>query len=320
MRVLVTGAAGHLGSALLPVLLSETRIASVIAFDLVAPRLRHPKLRILIGDVLGPALAQAFEGVDAVIHLAFVVPSAERGPQRKDRALIRAINLGGTRRVAARAAAAGVSRLIYTSSVAVYGAWPDNPLLIDEDRPLRPNPGFSYGEDKAAVEDWLDGFTASGPSLAVTRLRLAAIVGPNALPLVNALARSRIYPSVPDPQPAVQCLWEGDAVAAILAAFEGSAGVYNIAAPGARPYRDLVRLDSRLAVGLPFSPMERLHGLVSHFSSRWGDKGWLAGLKYPLVVTTARAESALDWRARLSVEECVRHMRRGRRAQDRSSP
>jgi UDP-glucose 4-epimerase len=310
MRVLVTGAAGHLGSALLPPLLADSRIESVIAFDRVGLRARHPKLAVVTGDIMGDALAPALERIDAVIHLAFVVLSASLGPRHRDREMRRAINVEGTRRVVESAAAAGVSRLIYTSSAAVYGAWPDNPPLIGEDVPLRAMAGFAYSEDKVAVERWLDGFAPAHPEIAVTRLRLHAIVGPNAWPLTNALARARIYPS--DVHAPVQCLWEDDAAAAILAALNGPPGTYNIAAPGARPFGELARLDGRFAVGLPYRLMDRAQALGARVSGRWGDPGWLAGLKYPIVVSTARAESDLHWRARRSVEECVRAMRQGR--------
>jgi UDP-glucose 4-epimerase len=307
-RVLVTGAAGHLGRVLLPRLLSDPRIARVTAFDRTAPAIRHAKLDVAIGDIVDADLALLLDGAEAVVHLAFVVLAASLGSRRRDRALMRRINVEGTRRLVTQARAAGVRRFVYTSSVAVYGAWPDNPPLIDECQPRRPNPGFAYAEDKAEVEDWLDGFAAG--DLAMTRLRLHAIVGPNALPLINTLARSRVYLRVPDPQPAVQCVWEEDAARAILAALDGCPGIYNIAAPDAVSHRELVCSAGRLGWGVPFGAAERLHRLVWPLTGAWGDPGWLAGLKYPLAVSTARAAAGLGWRARHSVRDCVQAMRR----------
>ena len=310
MRVLVTGAAGHLATVLLPAFLDDPGIRSVIAFDRVPLRMAHPKLSVVTGDILDETLVPALDGIDAVIHLAFVVMSASLGLQANDRALRRAINVEGTRRVVTLAAAAGVGRLVYSGSAAVYGAWPDNPPLIGEDHPLRPMPGFAYSEDKVAVERWLDEFAPAHPEIAITRLRLHAIVGPKSWPLTNALARARVYPS--DANAAVQCLWEDDAASAIRAALNGPAGIYNIAAPEARPFRDLARLDGRLALGMPYRLLERAQWFATRISTRWGDPGWFPGLKCPIVVSTARAEAALHWRARYSVEECVRTVRRGR--------
>ena len=310
-RVLVTGAAGHLGTVLLPHLLGDPRIARVVAFDRVAPGLRHEKLEIVVGDIAGPRLAPALAGADAVIHLAFVVLGRRAG---RDRALMRRINVEGTARVVALARGAGAGRLVHASSVAVYGAWPDNPPLIDEDQPRRPTPGFAYAEDKAAVEDWLDQFAAAERGFAVTRLRLHAIVGPHALPLVNALARSRLYPRAEGPAPAVQCLWEEDAASAVLAALRGPPGIYNIAAPGPVRCRDLVCAGGRFAVGIPFGHAERLHRLLWQATGACGDPGWLAGLRHPLTVSNARAAASLGWRARFSVSDCVRAVRQGARS------
>ena len=311
-RVLVTGAAGHLGRVLLPLLLADRRVAAVVAFDRVAPNLRHPKLEIVVGDILGPALASALEGADAVVHLAFVVLTGSLGRQHRDRARARAINVEGTCRVVALAQRAGARRLVYTSSVAVYGAWPDNPPLIDESWPRRPVTGFAYGEDKAEIENWLDRFESEPGGLALTRLRLHAVVGPNALPLINAIARSRLYLRLPEPQPPVQCLWEEDAACAILAALHGPPGVYNISAPDPVPFRDLVRVGGRLCVGVPVAGAEALHRLACRFTGAWGDPGWVAGLRYPLAVSTVRAAAVLGWRARLSVLDCVQTMRQTR--------
>jgi UDP-glucose 4-epimerase len=314
-RVLVTGAAGHLGTALLPRLLADPDIARIIAFDRAPPATRHEKLEIVVGDIMGSRLALALEGVDAVVHLAFIVLAQSLGGRRQDRALMRRVNVEGTRRVVALARQAGARRLIYASSVAVYGAWPDNPPLIDEDQPRRPMPGFAYGEDKAAVEDWLDCFEAEGSGLAVTRLRLHAIVGPNALPLVNRLARSRLYLRLAEPQPRVQCLWEEDAASAIIAALKGPAGIYNIAAPKPVRYRDLVGADGRFGLGVPFASAERLHRLISRWTGAWGELGWLAGFRYPLAVSAERAAAALGWKARFSVSDCVRALRQRPHAQ-----
>jgi UDP-glucose 4-epimerase len=308
-RVLVTGAAGHLGRVFLPRLLADPRVTGVVAFDRTAPTISHPKLEVVLADIIGPSLAPLLKGADAVVHLAFVVLAASLGSQRRNRALMRTINVEGTRQVVTQAHDAGVRRLVYTSSVAVYGARPDNPPLIDENQPRRPTPGFAYAEDKAEVEDWLDRFEVKQGDLAITRLRLHAVVGPHALPLVNTLARSRFYVRVPDPQPWVQCVWEQDAASAILAALHGRPGVYNIAAPDPVSYRELVCADGRISFGVPFAVAERMHRLVWPLTGAWGDPGWLAGLKYPLAVSTARAATELGWRASYSVGDCVRAMR-----------
>lgn len=311
MRVLLTGAAGHLGRVLLPRLLAAPGITGVTGLDLRAVSLCHPRLRVIAGDLLGPALPQALEGADAVIHLAFVVLPSSLGRRWREPALARRINRAGATRLALASAQAGVARLIVASSVAVYGAGPDLPALIPESWPRRPLPGFAYAEDKAAVETWLEGFAPTTATLAITRLRLAAIVGPQAQPLVNAIARSRILPRAP--QARLQCLHEEDAAAAFLAALAGPPGIYNIAAPGALPWHDFAHGDGRLRLALPLPWLDRAQRALARLTPRVGDAGWLRGAGHPPVADPAHAEALLGWRAERSVSQCLALLRGHRR-------
>ena len=67
--------------------------------------------------------------------------------------------------------------LVVVSSAMVYGAWPNNPVPLTEDAPMRPNPGFDYATAKAETErlalEWRDG--TPGARLAV--LRPATVLG-----------------------------------------------------------------------------------------------------------------------------------------------
>lgn len=306
MRVLVTGVRGHLAQALLPRLLEWPGIEEVVGLDWQAVTYPHPRFRFVRADIRDPGLPEHLAGVDAVIHLAFVVLSSALGRRRKERNLMRSINLEGSRNLFNAARQAGVPHVVYTSSVAVYGAWPENPVPLTEEAQRRPMPGFGYSEDKAAVEFWLDAFEREARPPAVTRLRLHAVVGPNAQPLLNRLARSRFYIRTPGEPPPVQCLWEDDAVDAILSALRSRApGAFNIGAGDPRPWPELAGRHHRLTVGLPYRPTRLAHRLLWRVTPALGDPGWLAGMRYPLVVDCTRAGGALHWRPNYSVANCV---------------
>src|SRR5581483_10698292 len=61
-------------------------------------------------------------------------------------------------------------RVVVVSSARVYGAWPDNPVPIAEDRPLRPNPGCARAaqcaEGERVAQEWQE---ATGIDVAVLR-------------------------------------------------------------------------------------------------------------------------------------------------------
>ena len=85
---------------------------------------------------------------DVVVHLAFMIMGgAEREPARST-STARATS-------SRRAPRAGVSRLVYTSSVAAYGFHPDNPQPLTEDVPARGTAEHYYSAQKAEVEQLL---------------------------------------------------------------------------------------------------------------------------------------------------------------------
>ncbi|HKJ71616.1 MAG TPA: NAD-dependent epimerase/dehydratase family protein [Gammaproteobacteria bacterium] len=306
MRVLVTGVGGHLAQALLPRLLEWPGIDEVVGLDWRPVTYPHPRFRFVRADIRDADLADHLTDVDAVVHMAFVVLGSALGRRRKERSLMRSINLEGSRNLFNAARRAGVRHVVYTSSVAVYGAWPENPVPLDEDDQRRPMPGFGYSEDKAAVEFWLDAFEREPGPPSIARLRLHAVVGPNAQPLLNRLARTRFTIRTPGEPPPVQCLWEEDAVDAILSALHSrAAGAYNIAASGPRPWPELAGRHHRFTVGIPYRAAETAHRLLWRVTPAFGDPGWLAGMRYPLVVDCGRAARALHWRANYSVANCV---------------
>ena len=135
----------------MPLLQAEARVGRIVG---IARRPFDPaahgwtKMIYREGDVRDPdALAAAFAGADVVVHLAFMITG------RAPRATIRAINVEGTLNTFRAAAAAGVTRFVYASSVAAYGFGRDNPVGMTEDWPTRPAAHLFYAREKAEIED-----------------------------------------------------------------------------------------------------------------------------------------------------------------------
>ena len=172
MNVVVTGGSGFVGLALVRRLLADgvggravTALTSIdMRFDGAAT---DPRLRRLQGSVADTGLLeQAFaQPVDVLFHLA----SVPGGAAEQDFALGLSVNLQATmalleccRAQAQRQGQGGTPVLVYSSSIAVYGA--PLPAHIDDDTPMRPH--LSYGAHKLACEvliqdysrrGWLDG-------------------------------------------------------------------------------------------------------------------------------------------------------------------
>lgn len=186
-RVLVTGITGNVGRRLLEKLDAEGTVEQVVGVDV--REFTHPskKLRYHRLDVREQSIADVFREnqVDTLVHLAFImVPIHDRKKQRD-------VNINGSRNVLRAAAESGVRKIVYASSASTYGAHPDNPPLLTEDHPLRPNPKLQYAVEKVEVENELLDLCRKRPGLVGTSLRLGTIMGPSVRNIMaNSLRRS----------------------------------------------------------------------------------------------------------------------------------
>ncbi len=111
----VTGASGFVGANLVRTLLDAGwRVRALVRGD--APSLAGLDVELVRGDLFLPTLADAMRGCDGVFHVA-----ARYSLWRRDRDAVFRTNVDGTRNVLAAARAAGVPRVVYTSSVAAIG-------------------------------------------------------------------------------------------------------------------------------------------------------------------------------------------------------
>ena len=158
MKVLVIGGSGFIGTRLLAVLLDRGH--DVTNLDrVVSPA--YPALTT-VGDVCSTETVQlAATGKDAIVNLA-----AEHRDDVQPLSRYTEVNVHGAAVVTASAIAAGVDRIVFTSSVAVYGLDKVNP-----DESWEPEPFNEYGRTKLAAESifttWAEGDAAR--SLAIIR-------------------------------------------------------------------------------------------------------------------------------------------------------
>jgi len=154
MRIVVTGALGHIGSQLIRELplalpgaeilmlddLSTQRYCSL--FDL-PPEGRY---RFLEADVLTANLSSIFSGADVVVHLA-AITNATASFEIKDK--VEEVNFAGTERVARACLEAGCA-LIFPSTTSVYGTQAE---IVDENCPITDlKPQSPYAESKLKAE------------------------------------------------------------------------------------------------------------------------------------------------------------------------
>ena len=181
MRVLITGGAGFLGSALARRLVAEGHHVRVLD-DLSSgdPSRLPPEVLFTRGDVRDrPKLWTLLQGVQCVFHLAARVSVAESVAYPRE---YTNVNVGGTVTLMEAMRDVGVRRVILASSGTVYGDQPRQP--VDEN--MRPNPLAPYTVSKIAAEYYV--FTLGALyNIETVALRIFNAYGPGqALPPVYA--------------------------------------------------------------------------------------------------------------------------------------
>jgi len=191
MKILVTGATGFVGQALCERLLQDGH--DVIAATRVPALASMTTPHIVVGEIDGDTQwASALAGVECVFHLAARVHVMAR----QDRAALEAYdrtNLHGTARLAHQAAAAGVKRLVFVSSIKVNGEGGEGSYTST----TPPAPQDPYGESKWQAECALHRISQSS-GLEVVIVRPPLIYGPrvkaNFLRLLGAVERGMPLP------------------------------------------------------------------------------------------------------------------------------
>ena len=326
LTVAVTGPTGTFGSGLVPLLQDDDRIGRVIGiarspFD---PAERGwTKMEYRRGDVRdADALAEAFDGVDVVVHLAFLITG------NASRETTRAINVDGTLNVFRAAASAGARRFVYASSVAAYGFHADNPETIDEEWPTRPAAKLFYAQEKAELEELLAAEAGRHPELALFLLRPPVVLGPNVvggkdvLPGPLAPLGRRLFSRprrLPVPVPVfvpdlpMQFIHEEDVGRALVQCIVGAGppGAYNIAGDGIVTATDVAREFGALPIPLPAGPAQAAARAFSRLPFLPPVAEWVEAASRPAIMDTSKAHEKLGWRPRYSGIEAVRDTLRG---------
>jgi UDP-glucose 4-epimerase len=303
MRIVITGASGNVGSALL------RRLAATDDYDIVGLSRRIPhggpggdKVQWasvdLTKNACGGMLRDVLRGADAVVHLAWAFQPAH------DLRYLEALGVGGTQRVLEAVGFVGVPHLVHMSSVGAYSPKRDN-TPVDEDWPTGGVPSSPYSRHKSTAERLLDAHEQAGYGTLITRLRPGIIgqrsAGSSLLRYgVPALVPARAVGLVPvlplDRRLSIPMVHADDVAAAIERVVQRKVpGAFNLAAPPPLTTDAIAEALGAWAVYVPVPVVRAFMALAWHARLQQVDPGWLdLGFAVPLL-DTSRAERELEW-------------------------
>jgi UDP-glucose 4-epimerase len=302
VRYLITGGSGYIGSRLVSHLSDREQTERIIIADVRAPDAFRPKAEFRHMDVRDRAAVRALldeERPDVVVHLAFLLNPIH------DEAAMYDVDVGGTQNVLEAAAAAGVQQMLVTSSTTAYGAFPDNPVPLTEDDPVRGAPDFSYARDKAESDRLCQLWALQHPQRVMTIVRPCIVFGPEVdnyivrLWLKNPFRADFGTPDIP-----LQFVHVDDLAEALILLLEGAhAGIYNVAGDG---YLSVVEASDLLGLKgrrVPYHLYKKFVALLWKARVSEAPAGNLEFAVHPWVASNQKLKETTGWQPRFTSRE-----------------
>jgi UDP-glucose 4-epimerase len=306
--VLVTGAGGYIGRQLIAALAKDRRtITTIVAADIRLPPEgeRLPGVTYAVADVRSD-LTDLFRqhAADLVVHLAAVVT-----PGRKsNRELEYEVDVGGTRNVLQACLAAGVRKLIYTSSGAAYGYHADSPAWLDETDALRGNREFAYSDHKRQVEEMLARWRLDHPELLQLVFRPGTILGARANNQITDLFAKGYVLGVSGAESPFVIIWDQDVVGAIVrGVHEGGSGIFNVAGDGSLTLREMAAMMHKPYVAVPAALVTAALWLLKKLGLTQYGPEQVNFLRYRPVLSNRRLKEEFGYVPRKSTREAFEH-------------
>ncbi|SMD26735.1 NAD-dependent epimerase/dehydratase family protein [Kibdelosporangium aridum] len=326
MKVVITGASGNIGTALL----RDESWDTVIGLSRRRPEnTTLPYVECDIGGSTAVAqLTEACAGADVVVHLAWAVHPRSSDPD------MRRTNLDGTTNLLRAVVAAGVPHLVCASSVAAYAS-ADRRQFVTEDWPCDGVEDSAYSRGKSVLESQLDTFEHRHPAVKVARIRPCGVVQAGAAakfrewllsPLIPVTLLGRSWLPVP--------LWNGmrlqlvhseDVASALrLIVQSGATGAFNLAAEPVLDADEVAHRFGGRRVPVPLGVLTSAAWATWRLGLQPLHPGWIRLADRASLVDSTKARTELGWTARhdaaSTLDELVDAMRSLGRASYRIRP
>jgi UDP-glucose 4-epimerase len=303
MRYVITGGSGYIGTRLVQHLAQREQTERIVVADLKPPgggyRPKTAFERLDVRDREGVRDLLERSRADTLVHLAFILNPVH------DERLMYEVDVHGTENVLDAASAAGVQQVLATSSTSAYGAFPDNPVPLTEEHPVRGVADFSYARDKTDCDRICQLWAARHPDRVMTIVRPCIAFGPSVDNyLVRLWTRAPFQVDLGHMDDPIQFVHEDDLVEAIRRLLEGRhGGAFNVTGDGLMTYRECAELAGLKVRRLPLPLARALARASWRLRASEAPPGQIQFALFPWVASNEKLKRTLDWAPEYSSRE-----------------
>ena len=284
--ILVTGASGALGPRVVDALYNAGYRIRTLSLDPVPKGVWPDIIETRIGDVTDPiTVDKAMNGATYVIHMAALLHINDPDPTLEKK--YQAINVGGTATVVEAAIQSNVTRVVFMSTIAVYGK--TNGQIVNEC--TIPKPDTLYGLTKLDAEEIVLKAKRNNEQPIGTVLRLGAVYGAsikgNYRRLLHSLARGRFIP-IGSGQNRRSLIYDKDVADAVVLALHHPAAagqIFNVCDRQFHTVKEIIEVMCK-ALGRSLPRFTLPSNMVRYAAGILEDGAKILGLKSPIVRAT----------------------------------
>lgn len=306
-RWLITGAAGAIGLQVIKRMFKDDfSQIEVVASDVrPLPRfLKHPKLTFIHLDIRTAEAAKLIQEGKfyGIIHLASIVSPGKKS----NREFEYSVDVLGTKNILEAAKLGNVKQIIVTSSGAAYGYHKELPEWIAEDEPVKGNKVFAYSWHKKCVEDMLEEYRKSLPSLKQLILRPGTILGDMMKNQITDLFEKPIVIGVQGSDSPFVFIWDQDVAEIIYQGMmQEKTGVYNLAGDGKVTNRELAKILKKPLVKIPSKVLSGILRVLKNLNLTQYGPDQIDFLKYRPVLDNKKLKNDFGYKPALSSKEVL---------------
>lgn len=324
LRLAITGSGGYLAQDLITRLGSNPDCEFILGLD-IRPRVLSVACpaEFLRFDLTAPweALAELFRSraVNVGLHLAWQFNPLHDAKRHRQ------VDVEGSRNFFLAAEAAGLKRVVYTSSATAYvnPANPSEPPFLSEDTPVSGTPRYLYSHHKAEVDRMAQEFMERHPKIQVIILRPAIVLGPRTQNIVSKMMEWpwRSFPwmfHVLGADPPMQFLSEEDICAILSRAVTSEAGgIFNATGDGVLRFSEVACAAGKKPLAVPAFVLYPFTAILWALRLAPFPAGILDMIRYPWVAENTRLKTFFGYAPRLTSRQALESFIAGRKASAR---